>query len=153
MSLLETLREMHAAHAIDPAPGNQTREAQRWLDLAAHHLRTASAVAESDPAMALEALHQACRKSLVAHMLAAGWRPAGSNKHALMATYGRAALASQFTDNELDGLDIIRKLRNTADYDDPTPLSVEQLRAMITFAQRIHDACNTNLPHTRIPLR
>jgi hypothetical protein len=96
MNLLAILREMHAAHAIDPAPGNQTREANAGSISPPTISAQPAAVAESDPAMALEALHQACRKSLVAHRLAAGWRPAGSNKHALMATYGRAALANEF---------------------------------------------------------
>jgi HEPN domain len=153
VSLIVTLREMDAARAIDPAPGNQNSEVKRWLALAAAHLDTATAVQESDPAMALEALHQACRKSLVGHMLASGWRPAGQNKHALMVTYGQAALAELFTETELDGLDIIRRLRNTADYDDPTPPSVEQLHALITFARRIHDGCTTTLPTTRIAVR
>lgn len=153
MSVIAVLREMDVARTIDPVPGNQTVLVRRWLDHAAEHLRTATAVAESDPAMALEAVHQACRKSLVAHMAAAGWRPAGTNKHALMVTYGRAALAGVFTPMELDGLDIIRRLRNIADYDDPTPPSVEQLRALITFAERIHDACIAELPPTRITLR
>ena len=103
--------------------------------------------------MALEALHQACRKSLVAHLLAAGWRPAGTNKHALMVDYGRAALAEHFTPQELDTLDIIRRLRNIADYDDPTPPSVEQLQALITFARRIHTSCADNLPLNRITTR
>jgi hypothetical protein len=86
-------------------------------------------------------------------MLVAGWRPAGQNKHALMVTYGQAALAGLFSETELDGLEIIRRLRNTADYDDPTPPTVEQLRALITFARRIHDACMTNLPTARISIR
>lgn len=153
MSLISTLREMDAARAIDPAQGNQSSEAKRWLGLAAGHLDTATTVAESDPAMALEALHQACRKSLVGHMLAAGWRPAGQHKHALMVTYGQAALADLFTEIELDGLEIIRRLRNIADYDDPTPPSLEQLRALITFAKRIHEACVISLPTTRISIR
>jgi hypothetical protein len=75
VSLITTLREMDAARAIDPVQGNQSSEAKRWLGLAAEHLDTATAVAESDPAMALEALHQACRKSLVGHMLVAGGDP------------------------------------------------------------------------------
>jgi HEPN domain len=153
VSLIATLREMNAARAVDPVRGNQSSEVKRWLALAADHLETASAVEESDPAMALEALHQACRKSLVGHMLAAGWRPAGQNKHALMVTYGQAALAELFSETELDGLEIIRRLRNTADYDDPTPPSIEQIRALIAFARRIHAACVTNLPTARIVLR
>jgi hypothetical protein len=153
VSLIATLRELDAVRAINPVQGNQSKEVNRWLVLAAGHLDTATAVEESDPAMALEALHQACRKSLVGHMLAAGWRPAGQNKHALMVTYGQAALADLFTETELDGLEIIRRLRNTADYDDPTPPSVQQLRALIAFARRIHDACVTNLPMSRVTIR
>jgi HEPN domain-containing protein len=153
VSLVGVLREMDAARTIDPVHGAQVAHVQRWLDHAAEHLRTAASVVESDPAMALEAVHQACRKSLVAHMAAAGWRPAGTNKHALMVEYGRAALAEAFTASELDGLDIIRRLRNIADYDDPTPPSAEQLRALIGFASRIHDACVNRLPAARVSLR
>lgn len=97
--------------------------------------------------MALEAVHQACRKSLVAHLLAAGWRPAGPNKHALMTDYGIVALAPFFTPDELLGLDIIRRFRNTTDYDDPTrTLAVQQLHAIVTLARRFHEAIAANLP-------
>ncbi len=71
MNLVVVLREMDVARTIDPVLGNQAAHAQRWLRHGAEHLRTAASVAESDPAMALEAVHQACRKSLVAHMAAA----------------------------------------------------------------------------------
>ena len=152
-ALVAKIRELDQARSIDPAPQSQIRNLQRWLDQAAHHLDTATAVTIDDPSMALEALHQACRKSLVGHLLAAGWRPAGSNKHALMVDYGRIALAEHFTENELDGLDIIRRLRNIADYDDPTPPSTQQLQALITFARRIHTTCALHLPATRISAR
>lgn len=90
------VRELNQERRIDAVPGNQARAVEQWLDQAARHLDSANTLAGDDPAMALEAIHQACRKSLVAHLLAAGWRPAGPNKHALMADYGVVALAPLF---------------------------------------------------------
>ena len=147
------VRELDQERRIDPVAGNQSSAVAQWLDQAARHLDSATKLAVDDPAMALEAIHQACRKSLVAHLLAAGWRPAGPNKHALMTDYGVIALAPDFTDDELLGLDIIRRFRNTTDYDDPTrTLAVQQLQGLVTLARRYHQAITTNLPE-RIPAR
>lgn len=146
-ALRTKIRDLDQERRIDPISGNQAATVQQWLDQAARHLDTAAKVACDDPAMALEAIHQACRKSLVAHMLAAGWRPAGPNKHALMTDYGEVALAPHFTEDELLGLDIIRRFRNTTDYDDPTrTLAVQQLQGLVTLARRYHQAITTNLP-------
>jgi HEPN domain-containing protein len=147
------VRELEQERRIDPVTGNQTAAVGQWLDQAARHLDSATKLAADDPAMALEAIHQACRKSLVAHLLAAGWRPAGPNKHALMTDYGVVALAPHFTEDELLGLDIIRRFRNTTDYDDPTrTLAVQQLQGLVTLARRYLQAVTTNLPE-RISVR
>ena len=141
------VRDLDQERRIDPVSGDQSATVQQWLDQAARHLDSASKLAADDPAMALEAIHQACRKGLVAHLLAAGWRPAGSNKHALMTDYGVVALAPYVTEDELLGLDIIRRFRNTTDYDNPSrTLAVQQLQGLVTLARRYHDAIATNLP-------
>jgi HEPN domain-containing protein len=141
------VRELDQERRIDPVTGNQSATVEQWLDQAARHLASADKLAGDDPAMALEAIHQACRKSLVAHLLAAGWRPAGTNKHALMTDYGWVALAPHFTENELLGLDIIRRFRNATDYDDPTrALDAQQLHGLVTLARRFHRSIAENLP-------
>jgi HEPN domain-containing protein len=132
------VRELDQERRIDPVAGNQGPVVEQWLDQAGRHLDSADKLAAEDPTMALEAIHQACRKSLVGH-LAAGWRPAGPNKHALMTDYGVVALAPFFTADELLGLDIIRRFRNSTDYDDPNRvLAVEQLERLIALARRYH---------------
>ena len=66
------VRELNQERRIDPVSGNQAPTVARWLDQAARHLDSATKLVGDDPAMALEAVHQACRKGLVAHLLAAG---------------------------------------------------------------------------------
>ncbi len=53
-----------------------------------------------------------------------------------MTDHGLVALSPYFTEDELLGLDIIRRFRNTSDYDDPTrTLAVQQLQG-VTSARR-----------------
>jgi hypothetical protein len=152
-ALILKVRSLDQERRIDPVPGDQAATVQQWLKQASRHLDSATALCSDDPAMSLEAIHQGCRKSLVAHLLSAGWRPAGTNKHALMTDYGVVALTPYFTSDELLGLDIIRRIRNTSDYDDPTAaLAVQQLEGLIALSRRYYEALADNLP-SRISAR
>jgi hypothetical protein len=148
--LVLKIRDLDQERRIDQVPGELDPIVRLWLAQARSHLDAAPMLVQiGNRSLALEAIHQGCRVSLVAHLYAAGWRAVGQNNHALVVEYGRVALAEHFDPDELDRLDFIRRQRKDSDYGQPTRLSNDALSDLVSFAARIHVTIATNLP-TRI---
>lgn len=85
----------------------------RAIDAARRHLRSADALADTDPDLAYTALYDAIRKSCAALLLSAGLRATSRGghlavQHAVTALHGR--------DGPLRSFDRVRRRRNTVEY-------------------------------------
>ena len=81
------------------------------------HVRSARALADTDPHGAIALCHDAARKAIDAHACANGYRfenTGGAHRHAV--DYGRNVLAALLADGALDELERLRNVRNASEY-------------------------------------
>lgn len=115
------------------AAGDRINDARR-------HVRSARALAADDPTLAISACHDAVRKSITAHMAAAGLRPRGGDgAHRITLAYARDQLSDVISQQDLDDADDIRRDRALAEYGDfaSKQLDAEHVRWAADVAERI----------------
>jgi hypothetical protein len=98
------------------------------LTQAARHLESAGAIAATDPSLAYVALYDAARKSVLAHMLAHGYRElVRPGAHQAVVEYAVAAVGDSTAVEALRRLDRLRRNRNRSEYDswEPSPKTIE----------------------------
>jgi hypothetical protein len=126
---------------VPPDPGT----AARAIDSARRHLRSAEALADTDPDLAYTALYDAIRKSCAALLLADGLRATSRGGHlavqqAVTALHGRGGPLRSF--------DRVRRQRNAVEYlggeADP-----EEVRADLGAAHAIVDLAARTLRRAR----
>lgn len=107
---------------------------------AERHLVSAERIATDDPNGAYQLLYDAARKSVLAHMAAAGYRvvkgrPGG---HETTVRYAQSALAAESAGDALANLDRMRRNRNRSEYelrffdDAEVAADLEYARAIVT---------------------
>lgn len=107
------------------------------LDTARRHVVSAATLTDSDPVLAFQALYDAARKAISAHMRAAGVAVTkGPGAHARTGRYGLAALGGLGVDDAIDEFDALRATRNQLEYD---ALSVDpnEVRRSIATVERL----------------
>lgn len=102
--------------------------------------RTISAQAKT---LALAGCHDAARKAITAHMVATGYRPKkGEGAHRIVVEYARVVLAGAVAEDDIDGLDGLRRDRADAEYGDfaQRRFDDEHLEAAAALAERVVNA-------------
>jgi hypothetical protein len=141
--LMEALatRDLERLQANMPASGMRIGEARK-------HVRSARMLAGDDPALAIAACHDAIRKAVTGHMLAAGLRPrGGEGAHRIVLAYARHVLGTVITADDLGEADGIRRDRALAEYGDypSSQFSADHVNAAADVAERIVNAVATEL--------
>jgi hypothetical protein len=88
----------------------------------------------------MAACHDAIRKAVTGHMVAAGLRPRGGDgAHRIVLNYARHRLAAVITANDLTDAEDIRKDRALAEYGEfaSRQLDAEHVRSAADIAERI----------------
>ncbi len=151
----DSVDELIAQHRIERIPPNRAA-IRDWVNDANRHLRSAEALAESDPRLAYAACHDAVRKALTAHMSANGLRPkAGEGAHVAVISYGRERLQGLIDADTLDELDTLRRVRRVAEYGEAPSASVDadEVRAALPVARTTVDAVQNWLVRASGPNR
>lgn len=108
--------ESIATGDLDRVQASMAVAADRVND-ARRHVRSARALADDDPTLAVAACHDAIRKAITGHMAASGLRPrAGEGAHRIVLEYARRQLADVIDAGSLDEADDIRRDRGLAEY-------------------------------------
>ena len=118
------------------AAGERVNDARR-------HVRSARVLSEDDTTLAMAACHDAIRKSVTAHMAAAGLRVrGGEGAHRITRDYAQNQLAHAISRDDLVEADGIRKDRALAEYGDfaSRKLDAEHVRAAADVAERFVDS-------------
>jgi len=115
---------------------------------ARNHVRSARMLAGDDPALAIAACHDAIRKAVTAHMLAAGLRPrGGEGAHRIVLAYARHVLTNVVTPADLTEAEGIRRDRVLAEYGDypSSQFNADHVNAAADVAERIVNAVASEL--------
>ena len=100
------------------------------------------------PALAIAACHDAIRKAVTAHMLAAGLRPrGGEGAHRIVLAYARHVLTNVVTPADLTEAEGIRRDRVLAEYGDypSSQFNADHVNAAADVAERIVNAVASEL--------
>lgn len=141
------LAEALATRDLERLKPNMAAAGERLND-ARRHLRSARALAENDPTLAMTACHDAIRKAVTGHMAATGYRPrAGEGAHRIVLAYARHQLMEALTEEDLTDADAIRKDRGLAEYGDfaASQIDADHVRWAAGVAERIVNAIATEL--------
>lgn len=121
------------------------RAAGRDLSRAWTHLASAEVLQGSDPVMAFTAAYEASRKALSALMRADGFRVRGGpGGHIRTGRYGALALARSSAAKDIANFDLLRRVRNQAQYD-AQPVTAEDIADALSHARAILDAVSERL--------
>ena len=134
-------RDLERVQANMPASGARIGEARK-------HVRSAHFLAGDDPALAIAACHDAIRKAVTAHMLAAGLRPrGGEGAHRIVLAYARHVLGNVVAADDLTEAEGIRRDRALAEYGDyPSgQFSADHVNAAADVGERIINAVASEL--------
>jgi hypothetical protein len=141
------LAESLATRDIERLEPNMAVAGDRVND-ARRHVRSADALADDDPTLALAACHDAIRKAVTAHMAAAGYRPrAGEGAYRIVLAYARYQLGGIVTEDDIGNADAIRRDRGLAEYGDfaSSQIDAEHVRWAARVAERIVNAVADDL--------
>ena len=141
------LAESLATRDIERLEPNMAAAGDRVND-ARRHVRSADALADDDPTLALAACHDAIRKAVTGHMAAAGYRPrAGEGSHRIVLAYARSQLGGIITEDEIGDADAIRRDRGVAEYGDfaSSQIDAKRVRWAARVAERIVNAVANDL--------
>jgi hypothetical protein len=109
------------------------------------HLKSAAAVAQSDPVGAFSLAYDAIRKALIAHMRAHGLRVrSGVGAHYQTGRYGLGALGGRGVDDALGQFDTLRALRNRSEYSGALVKEADVHEA-ISYAEAVLNLVEENL--------
>ena len=142
------LAESLATRDIERLEPNMAAAGDRVND-ARRHVRSAHALADDDPTLALAACHDAIRKAVTGHMAAAGYRPRpGEGAHRIVLAYARYQLDGIVTEEDIGDADAIRRDRGLAEYGDfaSSQINAEHVRWAARVAERIVNAVANDLP-------
>lgn len=140
------LTEALATRDLDRVQPNMGAAGDRVND-ARRHVRSARLLASEDPTLAIAACHDAIRKAITAHMVAAGLRPrSGEGAHRIVLHYARYRLAV-ITAEDLTEAEDIRRDRAIAEYGDfaTSQFDADHIRVAADAAERIVNAIATLL--------
>jgi hypothetical protein len=141
------LAESLATRGIERLEPNMAVAGDRVND-ARRHVRSAEALADDDPTLALAACHDAIRKAVTGHMAAVGYRPrAGEGAHRIVLSYARYQLGGIVTEDDIGNADAIRRDRGLAEYGDfaSSQIGAEHVRWAARVAERIVNAVANDL--------
>jgi hypothetical protein len=141
------LVEAVATRDLDQVRPNMAAAGSRVND-ARRHVRSARALADDDPTLALAACHDAIRKAITGHMAAAGYRPrAGDGAHRIVLDYARFQLGSVVPADVLDDADAIRRDRGLAEYGEfaSSHIGADHVRWAAGVAEHIVNAVANDL--------
>ena len=141
------LAEAIATHDLERLKPSMSAGAER-VNTARRHVRSARALADDDPTLALAACHDAVRKAITGHMRAAGYRPrSGEGAHRIVLDYARHQLAEVIEADDLQDADAIRKDRGLAEYGEfaSTRIDADHVRWAADVAERIVNAIAAEL--------
>lgn len=144
------LDEKLATHDIDRIQPNMGAAGDR-VNQARRHVRSARALAQDDPTLAMAACHDAIRKAITGHMAANGYRPkTGDGAHRIVVQYAEHHLGEVIDVQDMENADAIRRSRSTAEYGDFAIRKVtsDQVRWAAGVADRIVDAIANDLAGT-----
>jgi HEPN domain len=133
------LNEALATRDMERVTANVAAAGQRIND-ARRHVRSARLLSEDDPTLAIAACHDAIRKAITAHMIAAGLRPrGGEGAHRIVLDYARHELPEMIALDDLREADDIRRDRGVAEYGDfaRNQLTTAHIQAAAEVAERI----------------
>jgi len=129
---------------IQRVPADATAAA-RELQAARTHLDSAEALRDPDPVMAFTAAYEGSRKAISALMRAEGFRiRSGPGAHVRIGRYGETALAGSSAASEVANFDLLRRVRNQAQYD-AQPVEPEDIADAITHGLAIIAAVEERL--------
>ena len=116
------------------------------LAVARTHLTSAESLRESDPVMAFTAAYEASRKAISALLRADGYRiMSGPGAHVRTGRYGEAALADSSAAAAVTNFDLLRRVRNQAQYD-AQPVAPADVIEALEHGRDILEAVATRLP-------
>lgn len=124
------------------------------LNRARRHVKSAEALAEDDPTLALTASHDAATQALSAHLRAAGYRvKAVPGAHRLIIDYAAIALRHRVADSDLSAVDHLRRDRHTAEYGDyaTSKIGPQQAKDAAALAARVLRAVSADLAEQTKP--
>lgn len=103
------------------------------------HVRSARALADTDPHGAIALCHDAARKAIDAHACTNGYRfenTSGAHRHAI--DYGRNALVALLTEGALDELDRLRNVRHASEYGtQPVKIDADEVVRFSAVAENV----------------
>jgi ornithine cyclodeaminase/alanine dehydrogenase-like protein (mu-crystallin family) len=126
--------------------------AGEMVNRARTHLRSAAAIADTDPTLALTACHDAARQAIAAHMRASGYRAANqAGAHRFVVEYAEIVLAAVIETDDAEALDVLRRDRHTAEYGDFASRVIKEQRARdaLAVATRVVNAIASALAQPR----
>lgn len=126
--------------------------AGEMVNRARTHLRSAAAIAGTDPTLALSACHDAARQAIAAHMRASGYRAANqAGAHRFVVEYAEIVLAAVIAADDAEALDVLRRDRHTAEYGDFASRVITEQRARdaLALGTRVVDVIAGDLAQQR----
>jgi hypothetical protein len=140
---IETIQHLLARGDLQKVAASADAAAS-FLDQAAKHLHSATAVADSDPDGAYTLLYDAARKSLAAVLQTQGLRATSKGGHYAIQEAITAQLTKPPPRDAFRPFGRLRRTRNQIEYDDISPVTADDVHADAAVVKTLHTMA-TNL--------